>query len=159
VSVTYTDEDGSYSTFWSAGVGPLDEASPSAPDVSVPSADWSGSDGSTVTLTARASDASGSLITHGVSGTYEWELNGDNAFDDAVGETVTVTVPFIARVRVTDLSGNSNEALFSSASIDPYYGTSGGYYGDPSTSPFAGSGNINGQPALTSFSRACARSR
>jgi len=150
VTATYTDEDGSYSASWDVGVGALDEPQ-TAPAVSIPSADWYGTDGSTITLTATAEDAFGSIITHGVSGTYEWELNGDNAFDDAVGETVTVTVPFVVQVRVTDYSGNSNEAQFSTESIDPYYAMFGGFYPDPETNPFIGQGTIAGQPTINNY--------
>ncbi len=59
-------------------------------------------------------DASNSLDLDGDPLTFEWELNGNGLFDDAVGSTVTYSPPYIVDsrlvgLRVRDASGATSE--------------------------------------------------
>ncbi len=147
VDVTFSDEDGSYRTWWDVGVGDLDEpdAAPAYPLIA--DAQWSSSDGVNITLTASATDENGNAIVHGVNGTYEWDLDGDGSFTDASGETVQVTLPFAVQVRVTDTQGNTNEALFTSYTSQS--GSAGGQ--PPGVNPFLGAGNLAAEPTLSTY--------
>lgn len=94
---------------WDAVVAAIEA---SAGDLGLPVADaggsYSGAVDGTVSLDASASSAAtGSTIA-----AYEWELDGDGAFDDASGATPTVAVPVtgtsLVSVRVTDAAGRSS---------------------------------------------------
>ncbi len=84
-------------------------APPNQPPVAVVTQPGSTAEGTSVTL-----DASGSTDPEGGALSFAWDLDGDGAYDDATGVTVSITLPVAGittvAVQVTDAAGATSTA-------------------------------------------------
>ncbi|MFA9269368.1 MAG: PKD domain-containing protein [Baekduiaceae bacterium] len=103
VGVRVTDDDTPAGTAQRTQVVTVANRAPSAPTITPAPA--SVARGESVELTAAATDPEGTALT------YAWDLDGDDAFDDATGAKVTRTMPssgtLAAAVQATDADGGT----------------------------------------------------